>query len=127
MSCWASASTVAQSVTQRLEDYWLGLRLQNMNIKAILSVKATHVDDSFIMHHAFGDDLGKLEEAVTRAFYGKFGKNIRVKLKIGVMLPSSFDGNERNDLTFEEQIHGHLNTFSRRIENPSWWDKELKN
>jgi len=36
----------AQSVTQRLEDYWLGLRLQNMDIPAIHLVKANHVDDS---------------------------------------------------------------------------------
>ena len=29
-----------------------------------------------------------------------------VKSEIGIMLPSSFDGKEWNDLTFEEQIHG---------------------
>ena len=31
----AGALRAAQSVTQRLEDYWLGLRLQNMDIPAI--------------------------------------------------------------------------------------------
>ena len=36
----------AQSVTQRLEDYWLGLRLQDMDIPAIHLVKANRVDDS---------------------------------------------------------------------------------
>ena len=42
----AGALRAAQSVTQRLEDYWLGLRLQNMDIPAIHLVKASHVDDS---------------------------------------------------------------------------------
>jgi len=40
------ASRAAQSVTQRLEDYWLGLRLQDMDIPAIHLVKTNHVDDS---------------------------------------------------------------------------------
>ena len=41
----ASTLRVAQSVTQRLEDYWLGLRLQNMEIPAIHLVKANDSDD----------------------------------------------------------------------------------
>ena len=51
-------------------------------------------------------NLGELEEAMRRAFYEHFKKDINVKSEIGVMLPSSFDGKEWNDLTFEEQIHG---------------------
>lgn len=42
----AGALRAAQSVTQRLEDYWLGLCLQDMDIPAIHLVKANHVDDS---------------------------------------------------------------------------------
>ena len=42
----AGALRAAKSVTQRLEDYWLGLRLQDMDIPAIHLVKAIHVDDS---------------------------------------------------------------------------------
>jgi len=42
----AGAMRAAQSVTHRLEDYWLGLRLQDMDIPAIHLVKANHVDDS---------------------------------------------------------------------------------
>ena len=41
----ADALRAAQSVTQRLEDYWLGLRLQDMDIPAIHLVKATHSDN----------------------------------------------------------------------------------
>ena len=63
------------------------------------------VHDSFIMHHAYGD-LGELEEEMRRAFHGQFKKDIRVKDEIGVMLPSSFDGKEVEDLSFEEQANG---------------------
>ena len=40
------ALRAAQPVTQRLEDYWLGLRLQDMDIPAIQLMKTIHVDDS---------------------------------------------------------------------------------
>ena len=43
---YAGALRAAQSVTQRLEDYWLGLRLQDMDIPAIHLVRANHVEDS---------------------------------------------------------------------------------
>ena len=36
----AGAVRAAQSVTQRLEDYWLGLRLQDIDIPAIHLVRA---------------------------------------------------------------------------------------
>ena len=41
-----SAARAASSVTQRLEDYWLGLRLQQMDIPAIHLVKSDDVEDS---------------------------------------------------------------------------------
>ena len=40
---YAGAVRVAQSVPQRLEDYWLGLRLQDMDIPAIHLVRADGV------------------------------------------------------------------------------------
>ena len=43
---YAGALRAAQSVTQRLEDYWLGLRFQDMDIPAIHSLRTNHVDDS---------------------------------------------------------------------------------
>jgi integrase len=45
----AGALRAAQSVTQRLEDYWLGLRLQNMDIPAIHLVRTKCVDDSSLL------------------------------------------------------------------------------
>ena len=41
-----SAARAASSVTQRLEDYWLGLRLQQMDIPAIHLVTADNVQDN---------------------------------------------------------------------------------
>ena len=40
---YAGAVRAAQSVTQRLEDYWLGLRLQDMDIPAIHLVRGDGV------------------------------------------------------------------------------------
>ena len=43
---YAGAIRAASSVTQRLEDYWLGLRLQQMDIPAIHLVKTDDVNDT---------------------------------------------------------------------------------
>ncbi|MDC1382390.1 hypothetical protein N8500_02785 [Candidatus Puniceispirillum sp.] len=63
------------------------------------------VHDSFIIHHGHGE-LSELEEDMRRAFYGHFKKDIKVKEEIGLMLPSSFDGKDWGELSFEEQVHG---------------------
>ena len=63
------------------------------------------VHDSFIVHYGHGE-LGELEEDMRRAFHGHFKKDIKVKEGIGVMLPSSFDGKDWDELSFEEQVHG---------------------
>jgi hypothetical protein len=41
-----------------------------------------------------------------RSFYGHLNKDIKVKEEIGVMLPSSFDGKDWDELSFEERVHG---------------------
>jgi len=43
---YKSAVHASKSVTQRLEDYWLGLRLQNMDIPALELVKTDDVSDA---------------------------------------------------------------------------------
>ena len=58
------------------------------------------VHDSFIMHYAFSD-MGELEEAMRRAFHDYFKNDIKVSEEIGVMLPSSFDDKEYENLTVE--------------------------
>ena len=61
-----SALRAAKSVTQRLEDYWLGLRLQQMDIPAIHLVKTDDVEDAsplmmdavemYLPHHPSSQD-----------------------------------------------------------------------
>ena len=63
------------------------------------------VHDSFIMHYGYGE-LGELEEEMRRSFHGHFKKDINVKSEIGVMLPSSFDGTNWDNLSFEQQVQG---------------------
>jgi hypothetical protein len=50
----SAAVRASRSVTQRLEDYWLGLRLQDMDIPAIQVVKSgdTHVNDTLRLSKA---------------------------------------------------------------------------
>ena len=49
-----AAIRASKSVTQRLEDYWLGLRLQDMDIPAIQVVKPSNsvIDDGLILSEA---------------------------------------------------------------------------
>ena len=62
--------------------------------------------DSFLMHHAFCEELVELDEAMRRAFYEHFKKDINLKSEIGVLLPSSFDGKHSDELTIEHIVHG---------------------
>ena len=57
------------------------------------------------MHYTFGD-MGELEEAMRRAFHDHFKKDIKVSKEIGVMLPSSFDDKEFEELTIKEIVDG---------------------
>ena len=63
------------------------------------------IHDSFIMQFAFGES-DELEEDMRRAFYGQFKKDIKIDDKIGIMLPSSFDDKDWNNLSFEERASG---------------------
>ena len=65
---YAGALRAAQSVTQRLEDYWLGLRLQDMDIPAIHLVKANHVDDSSPVMRDAVDSYILIKDNVDRIF-----------------------------------------------------------
>ena len=49
-----AAIRTSKSVSQRLEDYWLGLRLQKMDIPAIQVVKSgdTHANDTLRLSEA---------------------------------------------------------------------------
>ena len=50
----SAAVRASKSINQRLEDYWLGLRLQNMDIPAIQVVKSSDsiVDNTILLSEA---------------------------------------------------------------------------
>ena len=57
------------------------------------------------MNYAFGD-MRELEEEMRRAFHDHFKEDINVSEEIGVMLASSFDDKEFEDLTVEQVANG---------------------
>ena len=57
------------------------------------------------MHYVYGE-LGELEEEMRRSFHGYFKKDIRVDNEIVVMLSSSFDGKDSDDLIIGQIFHG---------------------
>jgi hypothetical protein len=56
----SAAIRASKSINQRLEDYWLGLRLQNMDIPAIQVVKSCDsvVDDGLLLSESCGHTFG---------------------------------------------------------------------
>ena len=58
-----------------------------------------------ITHYAFGD-LGELGKAMRRAFHNHLPKDIKISEEIGIMLTSSFDDEEFEDLTVEQVANG---------------------
>ena len=59
------------------------------------------VHDSFLVHHAF-DGKGGLEEARRRSFHDCVTKDIKVSEDMMVILLSSFDSMEAQDLPIEK-------------------------
>ena len=57
------------------------------------------------MHYAYGE-LAELEEEMRRSFQGYFKRDIGVDNEIGVMLSSSFDGKDSDELTIEQIVDG---------------------
>ena len=73
------------------------------------------------MHHKFCTLGGELEEAMRRAFYGRFRKNIKIREIIGIMAPSSLDGRTYEDLTFEQMALGPPEFSEWTLRNsPNW-------
>ena len=57
---------------------------------AKMDAPALPIHDSFVMHHGFGT-YGELEEAMRRAFYERFNKDIKVKGDMVVEVKSTKD------------------------------------
>ena len=81
---YSSALRITKSVLQRLEDYWLGIRLQKMDIPAIHLVKANdNIDDSSPLISDALDLYLKLKgEGKDKTFIRTANRNIEYIIKV---------------------------------------------
>ena len=81
---YSSALRITKSVLQRLEDYWLGIRLQKMDIPAIHLVKANdNIDDSSPLISDALDLYLKLKgEGKDKTFIRTANRNIEYIVKV---------------------------------------------
>ena len=92
-----AAIRTSKSVSQRLEDYWLGLRLQKMDIPAIQVVKASdsHLDNSIHLSEACELYLRLKGVGKDKVFIRTANRNVEYVTKLlGDRPLSSYSSNE---------------------------------
>ena len=115
---YSSALRMTKSVLQRLEDYWLGIRLQKMDIPAIHLVKANdNIDDSSPLISDALDLYLKLKgEGKDKVFIRTANRNIEYIIKVlgnkSIRLYSSSDASKFRDWLMEQ---GMSNSTLKRV------------
>ena len=115
---YSSALRITKSVLQRLEDYWLGIRLQKMDIPAIHLVKANdNIDDSSPLISDALDLYLKLKgEGKDKTFIRTANRNIEYIVKVLGNKPirsySSSDASKFLDWLIEQ---GMSNSTLKRV------------
>ena len=115
---YSSALRLTKSVLQRLDDYWLGIRLQKMDIPAIHLVKANdNVDDSSPLISDALDLYLKLKgEGKDKTFIRTANRNIEYIIKVlgnkSIRLYSSSDASKFRDWLMEQ---GMSNSTLKRV------------
>jgi len=115
---YSSALRITKSVLQRLEDYWLGIRLQKMDIPSIHLVKANdNVDDSSpLISDALDLYLRLKGESKDKTFIRTANRNIEYIVKILGNKPirsySSSDASKFRDWLIEQ---GMSNSTLKRV------------
>ena len=115
---YSSALRITKSVLQRLEDYWLGIRLQKMDIPAIHLVKANdNIDDSSPLISDALDLYLKLKgEGKDKTFIRTANRNIEYIVKVLGNKPirsySSSDASKFRDWLLEQ---GMSNSTLKRV------------
>jgi integrase len=92
-----AAVRASKSINQRLEDYWLGLRLQNMDIPAIQVVKSSdvHKNDTLLLSQACELYLRLKGVGKDRVFIRTANRNTQYVAKLlGDRPISSYSSNE---------------------------------
>ncbi|MDC0548884.1 tyrosine-type recombinase/integrase [Alphaproteobacteria bacterium] len=115
---YSSALRITKSVLQRLEDYWLGIRLQKMDIPAIHLVKANdNIDDSSPLISDALDLYLKLKgEGKDKTFIRTANRNIEYIIKVlgnkSIRLYFSSDASKFRDWLMEQ---GMSNSTLKRV------------
>ena len=115
---YSSALRLTKSVLQRLDDYWLGIRLQKMDIPAIHLVKANdNVDDSSpLISNALALYLKLKGEGKDKTFIRTANRNIEYIIKVlgnkSIRLYSSSDASKFRDWLIEQ---GMSNSTLKRV------------
>ena len=115
---YASALRITKSVLQRLEDYWLGIRLQKMDIPAIHLVKANDGinDSSQVISDALDLYLRLKGEGKDKTFIRTANRNIEYIVKVLGNKPirsySSSDASKFRDWLIEQ---GMSNSTLKRV------------
>ena len=115
---YSSALRLTKSVLQRLDDYWLGIRLQKMDIPAIHLVKANdNVDDSSpLISDALDLYLRLKGEGKDKTFIRTANRNIEYIIKVlgnkSIRLYSSSDASKFRDWLMEQ---GMSNSTLKRV------------
>ena len=114
---YSSALRITKSVLQRLEDYWLGIRLQKMDIPAIHLVKANdNIDDSSPLISDALDLYLKLKgEGKDKTFIRTANRNVKYVIKVlgnkSLKSYSSSDGAKFRDWLLANNMN--INTVKR--------------
>ena len=114
---YSSALRLTKSVLQRLDDYWLGIRLQKMDIPAIHLVKANdNVDDSSpLISDALDLYLRLKGEGKDKTFIRTANRNIEYIIKVlgnkSIKSYTSLDASKFNDWLIEQGMS--LSTVKR--------------
>ena len=115
---YSSALRLTKSVLQRLDDYWLGTRLQKMDIPAIHLVKANdNVEDSSpLISDALALYLKLKGEGKDKVFIRTANRNIEYIIKVlgnkSIRLYSSSDASKFRDWLMEQ---GMSNSTLKRV------------
>tara|TARA_A100001015_G_C15015598_1_gene725347 strand:+ start:520 stop:1878 length:1359 start_codon:yes stop_codon:yes gene_type:complete len=87
---------------------------------AKMDYPALPIHDSFLMHHAFGNS-GELEEAMRRAFYERFNRDIGISREL-VVTHSISEINKNEDMTDILSSAGPYYSYNKR--NDLWLNRD---
>jgi len=92
-----------------------------LNVQLIMYAPALSIHDSFIMHHGFGT-YGELEEAMRRAFYERFNKDIGVSRDLVVQHKSNIPIDKDGFVSLEvDDILNAENEYSQWRDRDDMW------